>query len=138
MMHLAELPVWAALPVALLLLLGSALALIGSLGLLRLGSFYERVHAPTLGTTLGIGFVLVASMLTFSWLESRLVLHELLIASLMIVTTPITLMLLARAALYRDRSEGNDTVPSAPPLESDSTPYPEPRDSRASEGASST
>jgi len=110
-MHLAELPAWVALPVALLLVLGGALALVGSLGLLRLGSFYERVHAPTLGTTLGIGFVLVASMITFSVLESRLVLHELLIASLMIVTTPVTLMLLTRAALYRDRTEGNAKVP---------------------------
>jgi multicomponent K+:H+ antiporter subunit G len=42
------------------------------------------------------------------------VLHELLIAVLMVVTTPVTLMLLARAALYRDRQEGCDEVP--PPL----------------------
>lgn len=114
MMHLAELPAWAALLTALLLLVGAALTLIGSLGLLRLGSFYERVHAPTLGSTLGIGCVLIASMLCFTVLESRLVLHELLITALMVVTTPITLMLLARAALYRDRSEGNKKVPPAP------------------------
>ena len=55
MTHAAELPAWAALPTAAFVLLGAALTLIGSLGLLRLGSFYERVHAPTLGTTLGIG-----------------------------------------------------------------------------------
>ena len=41
---------------AVLLFLGAAITLIGSLGLLRLGSFYERVHAPTLGTTFGTGF----------------------------------------------------------------------------------
>lgn len=115
MTHLAELPVWAAVLTTLLLLLGAALALIGSLGLLRLGTFYERVHAPTLGSTLGIGFVLTASMLCFSVLQSRLVLHEVLIAVFMVVTTPITLMLLARAALYRDRSEGSEEVPPAPP-----------------------
>ncbi len=111
MTHLAELPSWAALLTALLLLLGAALALIGSFGLLRFGSFYERIHAPTLGSTLGIGFVLIASMLFFSVLQSRPVLHEVLITVLMVVTTPITLMLLARAALYRDRTEGNDDVP---------------------------
>jgi multicomponent K+:H+ antiporter subunit G len=111
MTHLTEVPAWAALLTALFLLLGSVLTLLGSLGLLRLGSFYERIHAPTLGTTLGIGFVLLASMLFFSVLQSRLVLHEVLIAALMIVTTPVTLMLLARAALYRDRIEGNDNVP---------------------------
>lgn len=115
MTHLADLPAWTALIVALLLLLGAGLTLIGSLGLLRFGSFYERVHAPTLGSTLGIGCVLIASMLTFSVLESRLVLHEVVITVLMVVTTPVTLMLLARAALYRDRSEGSDKVPPTPP-----------------------
>ena len=115
MTNAADLPAWAALPTALLLLLGAGLALTGSLGLLRLGSFYERIHAPTLGTTMGISCVLLASMLFFSVLQTRLVLHELLIAVLMVVTTPVTLMLLARAALYRDRSEGCDEVPPPPP-----------------------
>jgi multicomponent K+:H+ antiporter subunit G len=118
MTHAAELPVWAAVPIALLLLLGACLALTGSFGLLRLGSFYDRIHAPTLGTTLGIGFVLLSSMLFFSVLQTRFILHELLIAVFMVVTTPVTLMLLARAALYRDRSEGNDEVPP-PPLPPD-------------------
>ncbi len=111
MTHLAQLPAWAAVLTALLVVLGAGLAAIGSLGLLRLGSFYERIHAPTLGATLGIGLVLIASMLCFSVLERRLVVHELLIASLMFVTTPIAFILLARAALYRDRSEGCGDVP---------------------------
>jgi multicomponent K+:H+ antiporter subunit G len=111
MTHAAGLPAWAALLTALLLLLGAGLTLTGSLGLLRLQSFYERIHAPTLGTTLGIGCVLLASMVFFSALQARLVLHELLIAAFMVVTTPVTLMLLARAALYRDRREGRDEVP---------------------------
>ena len=116
MMHAADLPAWAALPTALFLLIGSGLTLIGSLGMLRLGSFYERVHAPTLGSTLGIGSVLLASMLFFSVLQTRLVLHEVLIAVFTVVTTPVTLMLLARAALYRDRREDSDAVPPLPPL----------------------
>jgi multicomponent K+:H+ antiporter subunit G len=59
------LPAWAALLTALLVLLGAGLALTGSLGLLRLGSFYERVHAPTLGATLGTGCIVAASILCF-------------------------------------------------------------------------
>lgn len=106
----AEVPLWAALPVSLLLLLGAALAFVGSLGLLRLGRFYERLHAPTLGTTLGIGCVLLASALFFSVVQTRPVLHEILIAVLVAVTTPVTLMLLARAALHRDRQAGNGKV----------------------------
>jgi multicomponent K+:H+ antiporter subunit G len=118
MTHAADLPAWAALSTALLLLLGAGLTLTGSLGLLRLKSFYERVHAPTLGTTLGIGSVLLASMLFFSVLQTRLVVHEVLIAAFMVVTTPVTLMLLARAALYRDRREGRADVPPPPPAPS--------------------
>lgn len=109
-----NLPAWAALPAGLLLLAGAGLALTGSLGLLRFGSFYERMHAPTLGTTLGIGCILAASMLFFTVMQARLVLHGFLIAVLMAATTPVTLMLLARAALYRDRREGTREVPRAP------------------------
>ncbi|WP_439594322.1 monovalent cation/H(+) antiporter subunit G [Falsiroseomonas sp.] len=115
MMGQAEISLWLAVPVALLLLLGATLALIGSVGLLRLHSFYDRIHTPTLGTSLGIGCILAASMLFFSVLQTRFVLHELLIAVFMVVTTPVTLMLLARAALYRDQQEGNPEVPPLPP-----------------------
>ncbi|MGO3743333.1 monovalent cation/H(+) antiporter subunit G, partial [Kerstersia sp.] len=38
--------------IALLLVAGGLLALIGSIGLLRLRNFYQRLHAPTLGNTL--------------------------------------------------------------------------------------
>ncbi len=96
---------WAA---GILIVLGALLALSGSLGLLRLKSFYERVHPPTMGTTLGTGLILIGSMLHFSVLEGRPVLHEILIGALMTVTTPVTYMLLMRAALHRDRAEGRD------------------------------
>lgn len=97
---------WVALPVSLLLVAGASLALVGSIGLVTLRSFYDRLHAPTLAATLGMGFILLASMLFFSVQQMRFVLHEVLIAMLMVVTTPVTLMLLARAALHRDRREG--------------------------------
>lgn len=97
---------------AILLLLGSSLAAIGSFGLVRLRSFYERVHAPTLGTRLSIGRVLAALTAFFCVSAGRMVLHELLIGALMIATTAITLMLLVRATQYRDRREGNADVPT--------------------------
>ncbi|NEW87712.1 potassium:proton antiporter [Rhodopseudomonas sp. WA056] len=107
MTHAAELPAWAAWCVALLLLLGAGITLIGSLGLLRLDGFYQRAHAPTLGTTLGTAFIVGASMLCFSLLESRPLLHEVLILGFVTITTPVTLMLLVRAALFRDTAEGH-------------------------------
>lgn len=100
------LPLWAALSISLMLVGGAVLALVGSIGLMTLRSFYDRLHAPTLGATLGMGLILLASMLYFSVQQTRFVLHEILIAVLMVVTTPVTLMLLARAALHRDRREG--------------------------------
>ncbi|MEZ0170652.1 monovalent cation/H(+) antiporter subunit G [Microvirga sp. TS319] len=108
-----ELPAWAALLTAFFVLLGAGVTLIGSIGLLRLGSFYARVHAPTLGTTVGMASILAGSALFFSVLEARPVLHEILIAVFVTLTTPVTLMLLVRAALYRDRTEGSADIPPA-------------------------
>jgi multicomponent K+:H+ antiporter subunit G len=104
----ASLPLWAAILVAACVLIGAGLTLIGAAGLLRLGTFYERVHAPTLGTTLGTGFILIGSMLYFSLAGDRLVVHEVLIAVFVTATTPVSLMLLVRAADYRDRLEGRN------------------------------
>ncbi len=108
----AELPAWAALLTSLLVLLGAGLALVGCIGLLRLDDFFQRVHAPTLGTTLGTGSILIASMLYFSVLEARPVLHEILIAVFVTVTTPVTLILLVRATQHRALER-----PPAPPEE---------------------
>jgi multicomponent K+:H+ antiporter subunit G len=100
-----EIPVLAAILTAAFLVAGAAITLIGSLGLLRLGTFYQRVHAPTLGTTLGTASVAIASMIYFSTLGTRPVLHEALIVVFVTVTTPITLMILVRAAVFRDETE---------------------------------
>ena len=110
MSHAAELPAWAAFVVSVLALAGAGLALVGSIGLLRLKSFYQRVHPPTMGATLGTGLVLAGSMVLFTALESRLALHEVLIGVFMAVTTPVTYMLLVRAALHRDRAEARDPL----------------------------
>lgn len=106
-----ELPAWAALLVAALVLAGAAITLIGSIGLWRLDTFYARVHAPTLGATLGTGGVLVASMICSTMATGRPVLQEIVIAVFLTITTPVTLMLLARAALHRDRAESSPDVP---------------------------
>jgi multicomponent K+:H+ antiporter subunit G len=86
---------------AALILLGAIVALVGSLGLLRMPTFFERVHPPTMGSTVGTVLILAGSMLHFGVLESRLVLHEVLIAVFVTFSTPVTNMLLGRAALQR-------------------------------------
>lgn len=107
-----ELPLWAAWLVVALAVVGAAFALTGALGLIRLRTFYERVHAPTLGATLGMALILISSMLLLSLIEGRLVLRDALIGVFLTVSTPVTLLLLARAAAHRDRHEG---TPGAPP-----------------------
>ncbi|MEO4000376.1 monovalent cation/H(+) antiporter subunit G [Mesorhizobium sp. CAU 1732] len=115
MSEIADLPLWAAIPVAVFLLIGSGLALIGSFGFYRLPNFYDRIHAPTLGTSWGAGGIIIASMIFFTVLDTRLVIHEILLGVFVTITTPVTLMLLGRAALYRDRSEGSKEVPAMDP-----------------------
>ena len=105
MKEVTDVPSLAAILTATLLIGGAAITLIGSFGLLRLGGFYQRVHAPTLGTTLGTIFITTASMIYFSALGTRPVLHELLVIVFVTTTTPITLMVLVRAARFRDGAE---------------------------------
>lgn len=116
MNHLDTIPIWAAIPAAILVLLGAGLALIGSWGLARLPSFYDRIHAPTLGTSWGTAGIMLASMTVFSFAGGRLVVHELVIGVFIMLTTPVTLMLLGRATLYRDRSEEAEAKGTAPDL----------------------
>ena len=96
----------------ILVVLGALFALGGSAGLLTLRSFYERVHPPTMGATLGTGLILVACVVHFSDMQQRLVLHHVLIGMFMLVTTPVTYMILVRAALHRDAAEGQDHLAS--------------------------
>lgn len=102
-MSAVDVPLWAALPAAALLICGGLLTLVGSLGLLRLDSFFARIHAPTMGGTLGAGCVLLASMLVSTALAQRPVIHELLITLFILITAPVTTMLLMRAAILRSK-----------------------------------
>lgn len=100
------LPSWLAIPVILFLLLGSLIIVIGAFGLLRLPNFYQRIHGPAITITLGSGCILIASMIYFTGLQSRLVIHELLITAFVLLTAPVTSMLIMRAAVYRDLRAG--------------------------------
>jgi multicomponent K+:H+ antiporter subunit G len=100
-MTLETLPAWIALPAALLLILGGLFTAIGSIGLARLGTFFRRMHAPSMGNTLGTGCVLIASVLISTALANRPVSHEILITVFIVITAPMTAMLLMRAAVNR-------------------------------------
>ena len=100
---------------AALVLAGALLAFIGCLGLLRMPTFFERVHPPTMGTTLGAWLIIGGSLLHFGVVEGRLVLHEAIIGVLLAVTTPVTYLLLGRAALSRDAVRTGEDRRGEPP-----------------------
>jgi multicomponent K+:H+ antiporter subunit G len=115
-MSVADLPAWALLPASLLLVAGGLLTLLGSFGLLKMKEFYERMHPPSMGNTLGAGCVLIASMLISSALVGRPVIHEVLIAVFVLTTSPITALLVMRAALSRLRTQQlHPAQPGDPP-----------------------
>jgi multicomponent K+:H+ antiporter subunit G len=98
---MSELSAWAAVPAAFLLVAAGLLSAVGALGFLRLPNFFMRKHPPAMGSTLGAGCVLLASILVSSAVEGRPVVHPLLITLFIVMTAPVTAMLLARAAVYR-------------------------------------
>lgn len=102
------LPAWAVVPAAILLVAGGVVTLVGSLGLLRLPDFFARMHGPSMGNTVGAGCVLLASMLTSSALAGRPIVHELLITLFIVMSSPVTSMMLMSAALYRNLARGSD------------------------------
>src|SRR5690606_32225840 len=102
-------------PIVFFLISGGIVIVIGALGLVRLPTFYQRIHGPAITITFGAGGILIASMLYFSGLQSRPVIHELLITLFVFMTAPVTSMLIMRAAVYRDLRAGRGvyTKPSA-------------------------
>ncbi|MBK8973992.1 MAG: Na+/H+ antiporter subunit G [Hahellaceae bacterium] len=86
--------------VCFLLLVGGVFLFVGSLGLVRLPDFYTRLHAPTKATTLGIGSVLIASMVFMSEQQKQLSVHELMITLFLFMTAPIAAHMMAKAALH--------------------------------------
>lgn len=95
--------------IALLIVIGGAFGLIGSWGLVRLPTIMERLHGPTKATTLGLGALLVASVLFFQLSVGTWSAHELLITLFLFITAPISANMVAKVHLHRARlGIGND------------------------------
>ncbi len=116
----ASTPLWVDALTGLLAALGALAALIGSFGVLRLRDFFQRVHAPTLGSTLGVWSLTLATVVQASFEHGQLYVHALLIAVFIALTGPVTTVFLMRAAVFRGRLRGTE-IPAptvdAPPLE---------------------
>jgi multicomponent K+:H+ antiporter subunit G len=101
------------LAVSALVLAGAGFALLGSIGLARFPDLLTRLHGPSKATTLGIGALLLASMVWFSSRGDGVSLHELLITLFLVITTPVSALFIAKAGRRADRTAG--THPPPPP-----------------------
>lgn len=112
---MSELPFWLNAIISLLIVASGLITLVGTLGLLRLKHFYSRMHAPTLGNTLGVFCLLIACTLVASVSNKQLLIYPLIITVLLIITSPVTAILLMRAAIKRElRQRMTDYAPDEP------------------------
>lgn len=91
---------WVELTVSVLLLIGGTFVLVGSVGLLRLKDVYCRLHGPTKATTLGLGGILIGSMIYMSHYQGYVTIHELLITLFLVITAPVTAHILSKVAMH--------------------------------------
>lgn len=92
--------------VGLLLFTGAFLTFLGSLGLVKLPDYYSRLHPPAKNTTVGLGCILLASALFFSFGVSPeaagLTLREFLITIFLFLTAPVSAHIMGKTALHLD------------------------------------
>jgi multicomponent K+:H+ antiporter subunit G len=88
------------------LVIGGFFLLVGSFALAKLPDTMQRLHGPTKATTLGVGSILIASMLFFFFERGSLSIHELLITFFLFLTAPVSAYLIAKTYL-KETADGN-------------------------------
>lgn len=83
-----------------LLLLGGAFTLVGAIGLARLPDFFTRLHGPTKATTVGVGAIMLSSVIYFSARGQGIGIAEILITVFLLMTAPVSANILAKAAMH--------------------------------------
>lgn len=101
--------------IAACLIIAGIFGFVGSFGLIKLPDPMSRLHAPTKATTLGVGGVLIASMLHALFYEHHLSVHELLITIFLFLTAPITANFIAKAYIHRHCDADDLPDPSPDP-----------------------
>ncbi len=84
---------------SLLVLVGGAFTLVGSIGLWRLPDFMTRLHAPTKATTLGVGAVVIAALVHAAATTGDIGIRELAISLFLFITAPVSAHMLSKVVL---------------------------------------
>ncbi|MFD0915432.1 Na+/H+ antiporter subunit G [Pseudahrensia aquimaris] len=87
------------------LLVGACFIAIGAIGLLRFDDAMARLHAPTKVGTLGVGALLIASMLHSDLFGEGWSMHEVLIMAFLFVTAPISANFMAKVTIHAKACE---------------------------------
>lgn len=101
------------LVVVFLLVVGCFFTLLGGIAMVKLSDFFRRLHGPAKASTLGVGCILIASIV-YHWVNgSGVHPRELLITVFLFLTAPISAHLMSRAALslMDDRPPHPDRTP---------------------------
>jgi len=91
-----------------LLLVGALFVLLATIGVLRLPDLYTRMHAASKAGAVGGGFILLAVALIS--LDTGVALRALAGIAFLLLTTPVSAHLLARASYIAGHRPGNQTV----------------------------
>ncbi|WP_375669294.1 cation:proton antiporter, partial [Bartonella sp. MR168JLCBS] len=75
-----------AIVITFFLILGSGLTLIGTIGLVRFSSFYERLHMLSVAASWGVGSILISSFLYSMLVDHHFVFHEILLMLFLLLT----------------------------------------------------
>lgn len=96
-----------------LLAVGVFFTFLGAFSLVKLRTFFQRVHGPTKASTLGVGCILVASVLYHGYYGAGLHPRELLIAVFLFLTAPVSAHMMGKSALHL-AAKAEDPVPPPP------------------------
>lgn len=91
--------------VSAFIVIGGLFGLVGSYGLVKLNNTMSRLHGPTKATTIGIGGVLIGSMIYFYAAEGVVSFHELMITLFLFLTAPVTANFIAKAYMLENVAE---------------------------------
>ena len=92
------------------LIIGAGFVSVGAIGLVKFNDSMTRLHAPTKVGTVGIGMLLLASLID-SYARGETSIHEILIMAFLFVTAPISANFIAKVNIHRRACD----TPPAPP-----------------------
>ena len=108
------------------LVVGSVFTLVGAIGLLKFNDSMTRLHAPTKVGTVGVGALLLASVI-YNGVFNDGAMQELLIMGFLFVTAPISANFIAKVNMHRRSCDAPPALPKGeqwatfdvPPLDQD-------------------